>query len=117
MFDVYVHVIVTSLDIDEHGRIKIVMLSTDKDYFKLPYAKLEQDNLSIEECAKRCFESYVGIKYDWIDGKLLDITKSDSNINVYFVCSIPKETPTSAFFFSINQELLDPIIQKAIRYS
>lgn len=117
MFDINVHVIVSSLDIDENDRIRIVMLSTDKSYFKLPYCKLEISDLSVEDCAKRCFENYFSIKYDWIEGKLLDITKTDSNINVYFVCSVPKETPTSGFFFPINQELLDPIIQKAIRYS
>lgn len=117
MFDINIYIIVSSLDVDNNGQLKIVMLSTDSTEFKLPSRKLESIHNSIEQCAQECFESYVSIKYDWIEGKLLDIVKIENNINVYFLCSVPKETPTSGFFTTINQQLLDPIIQKAIMLS
>lgn len=115
MFDIYIKFIVFSIGI-ENNNISTYVLSSNQENLELPSIKLNTEH-SIDLVKKLCFENYVDLKLEWIEHKLIDILKEETNINIYYTCRIPIESKlVNGLFIPINKALFDKTVQKASRY-
>lgn len=115
MFDINIKFIVFTIAIDK-DTINSYILSSNQDTISLPSLPLDAE-ISIENAKKLCFENYVGLKIEWIEHKLIDITRDQNTINIYYTCNIPKESKLiNGFFIPTNKALFEPVVQKAARF-
>lgn len=106
-----------SLSVDTaKNELQSFILSDHRETLVFPSITLESQS-NIKQQVKQYFKEYIGLEYDWIEHKLLDIEQDTDNIMVYYCSNIPIETKiNNGVFIPTNNYIHKEIVQKAIRY-
>jgi hypothetical protein len=117
MFTVKVSFIIMSLNVDATDKeIRSFILSDSRESLIFPSVILDNQK-DIKEQFKHYFKEYIGLEYDWIEHKLLDIEQDTDTIIMYYCSNIPIETKiNNGVFIPTNNYIHKEIVQKATRY-
>lgn len=113
MFNINIIYIVLSLQLDNNKQYQYCVLLNQEA--KLPSVTI-QPNMSILDARKTCIKLHTDLELMWLDDKLLDLEIIDNELNIYYTCSLPIETPIhNAKFISIDtKKNISHFIQRAI---
>lgn len=117
MFTVKVSFIIMSLSLDtEENELRSFILSDTRDSLVFPSVTLDSQK-DTKEQIKQYFKDYIGLEYDWIEHKLLDIEQDRDTIIMYYCSNIPIETKiNNGIFIPTNHHIHKAVVQKATRY-
>jgi hypothetical protein len=96
---------------------KQVVVSAEKNKYKIINIKLSEKHESIDAALKELLEDYVNIGFGWIKTILVDTKKQQEEIHLTFACTIPADTDLkNGYYVGTNLVVIDPIGRKAINY-
>lgn len=100
MFEVEVELLICGVN---HEDGSILVLSSDKDYVKIPKRSLESDN-NLDELAQSIFESYSNLSTAWTKIFNVGIIQKDNTIIVQYAAIVPWDTQfLKGLFVSVNK--------------
>lgn len=96
---------------------KQVVVSAEKDKYKILNIKLSDKHLSLEDAMQELFEEYVNMGFGWTNTMLVEVKKENDEVHISFACTIPPDTSLKkGYYLGTNLVIIDPLGRKAMNY-
>lgn len=93
------------------------VVSLNKNYYEPLYIKVEKSDNSIKDYLYTIIDEYTNAKPDRVKPLLLDISKRDNQISIYYTCTLPIDTKiVNAYNIALSLASNNLLVRKSLMY-